>query len=49
MGLGDGFKILDEFDLELLIMRKNMWQEVVKVIKHFFLCLKYLIHKMFIT
>jgi hypothetical protein len=25
MGLGDGFKILNEFDLELLIMHKNMW------------------------
>jgi hypothetical protein len=25
MGLGDGFKILDEFDLELFVIRKNMW------------------------
>jgi hypothetical protein len=40
MGLGDGFKILDEFHLELLIIRKNMWQEIIKVIKQFLLCLK---------
>jgi hypothetical protein len=24
MGLGDGFKILDEFDLELVTLQKNM-------------------------
>jgi hypothetical protein len=40
MGLGDGFLILDEFDLEFLIMQKNVWWEVIKVIKHFLLCLK---------
>jgi hypothetical protein len=35
VGLGDGFEILDEFDLEFLTLKKNMRQKRIKVIKPF--------------
>jgi hypothetical protein len=38
--LSDGFEIFDEFDLELISFQKNMWQEVIKMIKPYFLFLK---------
>jgi hypothetical protein len=40
VGLGDGFEILDEFNLELLTLQKKMWQEIIKEIKPFLLFLK---------
>ncbi len=40
VGLGDGFEILDEFDLKLLTLQKNMWQEISKEIRPFLLFLK---------
>ncbi len=33
VGLGDGFEILAEFDLELLTLQKNVRQEIIKVIR----------------
>jgi hypothetical protein len=35
VGLGDGFEIMDEFDLELLTLQKHMWQEIIKEIRPF--------------
>jgi len=40
VGLGDGFQILDKFDLELLTLQKNMRQEIIKVIRPFLFFLK---------
>ncbi len=50
--LGDGFEILDEFDSKFLILQKNIWQKIIKVIKLFFLFLKAFdpqnVHNMFV-